>query len=316
MLELGAAFQPDATGRENVYLNAALNGIPRAVARERLTDIVEFADVGDFLDMPVGRYSSGMYLKLAFSVAVNMEPDVLLADEILAVGDRAFQERCLTRIEDDGMRGLTVLFVSHDMAAIRRLCDRVIWIQNGQVEQDGPTEDVVAAYEQSSWRSAGEQAEGSHRNKSAEILATELIGPDGSHLGAATTGAAIAIRVRFRIIEPDWAVRTQLVFSAFGQVVFRAVHPRIEPVSEPGLYETVVRIPPGLLADIEYDVKTGLWLHRGDDEQTLVRHHALGFRVYELDAERPIYGRFRGSVAGLIRPHLDWSDVSRLERAT
>src|SRR6185436_10362341 len=121
LLELGVGFQPWLTGRENVLLGSAIHGIPRAEAERRLPAIGEFAGLGDFLDVAVSRYSSGMYLRLAFSMAVHMDPDILLADEILAVGDAAFQRRCLERVGQERARGRIVLFVSHDLAAINRL---------------------------------------------------------------------------------------------------------------------------------------------------------------------------------------------------
>src|SRR6185436_19824646 len=124
LLAIGAGFQEDQTGRANIFLNAAMYGVPAELVEERLDDIIDFADIGDFIDVQVRRYSSGMYLRLAFSVAVNMNPDILLADEVLAVGDVDFQERCLERVKQAGRDGMIVLFVSHDMAAITRLCSR------------------------------------------------------------------------------------------------------------------------------------------------------------------------------------------------
>ena len=144
LLELGAGFDDEATARENVYMNAAINGVPRAVAAERLNSIIDFADMQNFVDTPVMYFSSGMYLRLAFSVAINMQPSILLADEILAVGDLEFQERCLQKVRDLAREtGLTVLFVSHDMEAVSRICNRVIWIKDGQLHRSGEPEDVV-----------------------------------------------------------------------------------------------------------------------------------------------------------------------------
>src|SRR5207244_12740531 len=128
LLELGAGFNPDFSARENILMNGAMHGIPRREVLERMDEIVQFAAVEDFLDNPLKHYSSGMYLRLAFSVAINMQPDILLADEILAVGDIAFQERCLERVAEEAQRGLTVLFVSHDLSALARLCDRIVWL--------------------------------------------------------------------------------------------------------------------------------------------------------------------------------------------
>src|SRR5688572_9122755 len=152
LLELGAGFDDEATARENIFMNAAINGIPRAVALERFDDIIGFAEVEEFVDTPLQYFSSGMYLRLAFSVAINMQPSILLADEILAVGDLTFQERCLQKVRELARdTGLTVLFVSHDMEAVSRICNRVIWIKNGQLCRAGEPEDVVTQYQNAAW---------------------------------------------------------------------------------------------------------------------------------------------------------------------
>ena len=142
LLELGAGFDDEATARENIFMNAAINGIPRAVALERFKDIIDFAEIEEFVDTPLQYFSSGMYLRLAFSVAINMQPSILLADEILAVGDMSFQERCLQRVRELSKEsGLTVLFVSHDMEAVSRICDRVIWVKDGTLHRAGESEE-------------------------------------------------------------------------------------------------------------------------------------------------------------------------------
>src|SRR5688572_9181313 len=154
LLELGAGFNPELSARENIFMNASMSGIPRHEVRERFDDIVQFAGVGEFVDNPLKYYSSGMYLRLAFSVAVNMRPQILLADEILAVGDLEFQERCLDKVEEMGRQGLTVLFVSHDMEAVMRVSNRVVWIDAGQVSKIGDPEEVVTDYQNASWAKA------------------------------------------------------------------------------------------------------------------------------------------------------------------
>ena len=167
LLELGAGFNPDFSAQDNILMNAAMHGISRREALERIPQIIEFAELDDFADNPLRQYSSGMYLRLAFSVAINMQPDILLADEILAVGDIAFQERCLQRVAQEAERGLTVLFVSHDMAAVARLCHRIIWIDKGEVMHDGEPERVVAEYEEAALRGHGREASLGRENRTA-----------------------------------------------------------------------------------------------------------------------------------------------------
>ena len=146
LLEVGTGFHPELTGRENVYLNGAVLGMSRRDITRRFSDIVEFSGVERFLDTPVKRYSSGMYLRLAFSVAAHLEPDVLVVDEILAVGDAEFQRRCLGRMREAEQEGRTLVFVSHDLDSLARLCPRSVWLDAGQVREIGPSADVVRRY--------------------------------------------------------------------------------------------------------------------------------------------------------------------------
>ncbi|MGZ3443982.1 MAG: ABC transporter ATP-binding protein [Polyangia bacterium] len=147
LLALGAGFQPDMTGLECVQINATALGLDRAEIAARLDEIVRFAELADFIDTPVRYYSSGMLARLGFSVAVHTDPDLLLVDEVLAVGDHAFQVKCIERIEALRKDGVTIFFVSHDANIVRRLCDRVLWLKDGRVARDGSAEDVLAAYE-------------------------------------------------------------------------------------------------------------------------------------------------------------------------
>ncbi|MBP9819208.1 ABC transporter ATP-binding protein [Candidatus Woesebacteria bacterium] len=147
LLEVGTGFHPELTGRENIFLNGAILGMKRREITTKFNDIVEFAGIEKFLDTPVKYYSSGMYVRLAFSVAAHMETDILIIDEVLAVGDAAFQKKCLGKMQELTSRnGKTILFVSHDMAAIKRLCSRAILIDQGSIKMSGPTDEVVAAY--------------------------------------------------------------------------------------------------------------------------------------------------------------------------
>lgn len=154
LLEVGTGFHPELTGRENVYLNAAILGMKRREVAAKFDDIVAFAELEKFIDTPVKRYSSGMYVRLAFAVAAHLEPEVLLIDEVLAVGDAGFQQRCLGRMSEIAQGGRTVLFVSHDMGAVARLCDKVMLLDGGQVELIGEPQQAIDRYLQlvSNWR--------------------------------------------------------------------------------------------------------------------------------------------------------------------
>lgn len=146
LLELGAGFHPDFTGRENIYINASIFGLSKKEIDRRLDSIIAFSELEDFIDSPIRTYSSGMYTRLAFSVAVHVEPQILLIDEILAVGDVNFQKKCIAKIQEFKQRGVTIVFVSHNMEDIRAICDRVIWLDGGKLLECGATEPVVSHY--------------------------------------------------------------------------------------------------------------------------------------------------------------------------
>jgi len=146
LLELGAGFHPDFSGRENIYFNASIFGLSKKEIDERLEKIIEFSELGEFIDTPVRTYSSGMYMRLAFSVAINVDADIILIDEILAVGDQHFQDKCMKKMLELKKEGKTMVFVSHSADAVKFLCDRAIWLSEGKVRMDGKTEEVLKEY--------------------------------------------------------------------------------------------------------------------------------------------------------------------------
>ena len=146
LLELGAGFHPDFSGRENIYFNASIFGLTRKEIDNRLEQIIEFSELGNFIDNPVRTYSSGMYMRLAFSVAINVDAEILLIDEILSVGDEHFQEKCFKKIEELKAEGKTIVFVTHGMGAVRRFCTRAVWLHQGVIKKDGQVEDVINEY--------------------------------------------------------------------------------------------------------------------------------------------------------------------------
>lgn len=146
LLELGAGFHPDFSGRENIYFNASIFGLTRKEIDNRLNQIIEFSELQDFIDNPVRTYSSGMYMRLAFSVAINVDADILLIDEILSVGDQHFQEKCFRKIEELKQEGKTIVFVTHGMESVKRFCTRAVWLHQGSIKLDGEIEEVVNKY--------------------------------------------------------------------------------------------------------------------------------------------------------------------------
>ena len=146
LLELGAGFHPDFTGRENIYFNASIFGLTKKQIDERIDKIIEFSELGDYIDNPVRTYSSGMYMRLAFSVAINVDADILLVDEILAVGDQHFQEKCINKMKELKSQGKTMVFVTHSMSTVKEFCTRAVWLDNGKIRMDGKPDDVIKEY--------------------------------------------------------------------------------------------------------------------------------------------------------------------------
>ena len=146
LLELGAGFHPDFTGRENIYFNASIFGLTAAEIDKRVQDIIDFSELGEFIEAPVRTYSSGMYMRLAFAVAINVDAEILLIDEILAVGDQHFQDKCFKKLEDLKKSGKTIVIVSHSLNSVKKLCDRAVWLYNGEIRKDGKTSEVIDEY--------------------------------------------------------------------------------------------------------------------------------------------------------------------------
>ncbi len=200
LLELGAGFQPDFTGRENVYLNGSIHGLKRARIRELMDEIVAFAGLERFIDLPVRTYSSGMAMRLGFAVAAYIEADVLLLDEVFAVGDEEFQRKCFGKIFEFKQRGGTIVFVSHDASSVERLCDRAVLLKGGRVEFDGPTHDAIVAYHRllADERDPAERGAGLREWGSGEarVVSVSLAGPDGQPREQFLAGEPLAMHVR------------------------------------------------------------------------------------------------------------------------
>jgi lipopolysaccharide transport system ATP-binding protein len=201
LLEVGTGFHPELTGRENVFLNGAILGMGRQEIRRKFDEIVAFADIEKFLDTPVKRYSSGMYVRLAFAVAAHLEPEILIIDEVLAVGDATFQKKCLGKMGEVAKGGRTVLFVSHNMATISALCSRAVMLRDGRLVANGPVEEVVQGYLAAvSERAQIPAAERTDRGGTGEAITTgiEVLGVDDQRLEEAISGSPLRLRHHFR----------------------------------------------------------------------------------------------------------------------
>jgi len=208
LLEVGTGFHPELTGRENTFLSGAILGMSKAEIARKFDEIVAFAELEKFIDTPVKHYSSGMYVRLAFAVAAHLEPEILLVDEVLAVGDINFQKKCLGKMGDVARAGRTVVLVSHQLNQIRRLCQRVVWIDDGQVRRDGPTHEVVSAYESAMARGsavvAGRSSDAQHLGSGgkARFVSWEVVEPHDSNPHILTDLAATTIKFSVQVNEP------------------------------------------------------------------------------------------------------------------
>lgn len=211
LLELGAGFHPDFSGRENVYLDGIILGLSRREIERRFDDIVRFAEMEEFIDAPAKTYSSGMFMRLAFAVAVSVDPDILLIDEVLAVGDASFQRKCLKRINEIKNQGTTIIYVSHSMDAVKDLCDEAVWLDRGVLKAQGTTEKVVDQYlaavfqhdqqrigEEEKERQLQEEDEQRWGTRRAEITGVQLIGAGNAENYLFNTGDAMRVRLQYR----------------------------------------------------------------------------------------------------------------------
>jgi ABC-type polysaccharide/polyol phosphate transport system ATPase subunit len=206
LLELGTGFHPELTGRENLYLGGSLLGQTRSHIQARFDDIVEFAGIGEFIDAPVKNYSSGMYARLAFALAINVDPEILLVDEVLSVGDESFQMRCYQRIAELRMEGRTIVMVSHNLDTIRSMCSHAVWLEHGKVQMIGSSDDVAAGYLAEVHRDASQHsglAPSGTREGTGEVDITgvHFVDKNGVVSGAFRTSEPLTVRVNYRATE-------------------------------------------------------------------------------------------------------------------
>ncbi len=265
LLEVGTGFHPELTGRENIYLSGAILGMRRAEIRRAFDEIVAFSEIERFLDTPVKRYSSGMYVRLAFAVAGHLNPEILLVDEVLAVGDTQFQRKCLGKMNDAARGGRTVLFVSHNLAAVRALCTRVLWLRGGRIAADGPAEDVIAAYlaaDRLATAAAAErvwtdcQAPGGPEVRLRQIT---LRGSAGAPQSVFGRDEPITVEVGYEVCRALHGMRIVLeLLTPEGLTVLASTDHAVQPAEHlPGRYVSTCFLPGDLLNAGNYTLRVG-----------------------------------------------------------
>jgi len=220
LIELGAGFHPDMTGRENIYTNASIFGLSRNEINKRIDNIIDFSELGYYIDNPVRYYSSGMYMRLAFSVAINVDADILLIDEILSVGDQNFQRKCISKLQEICKSGTTIVIVSHSLGQIEKLCSRSIWIDDGKIRMDGAPRDVHLYYQdflgkkiiearrmaesekESAQQDQNNVAVSRNTSREAWVESVEMINRNGEVMSVFETGDKVTIRIRYSAVEP------------------------------------------------------------------------------------------------------------------
>jgi len=307
LLEVGTGFHPELTGRENIFLNGAVMGMAKSEIKRKFDEIVAFADVEKFLDTPVKRYSSGMYVRLAFSVAAHLEPEILIVDEVLAVGDMAFQRKCLGKLEEVGSQGRTVLFVSHNMGMISNLCQKGIVLDGGRVTFEGNiSEAVLKYYEVANRNTLGSEVE--HKSEVAKLLEVELVRNDFG--GDITIHDELIVRMKYELTQTGQgqSVPNFHFFASDGSYAF--VSNANGPIPrEPGVYKADCRIPGGLLNEGAYFVGVALTTFRaqGSYDVEFFDRNALTFNVIDpMDELSNRYG-YGGPIPGTVRPSLEWN---------
>jgi len=317
LLEVGTGFHPELSGRDNVYLNGAILGMRRAEIQRKFDDIVDFSGVSAFIDTPVKRYSSGMYVRLAFAVAAHLEPEILVVDEVLAVGDAAFQKQCLGKIQEVSRAGRTVLFVSHNMPAVTRLCSRAILLSDGSVIEDGFPDQVVTRYLASAlgttarreWAAGDPSKPG---NDWISVRSVRVVDERCETIESVDVRQRVGIEIVFDVRRREQPVVPGVaLLNEQGSPVFSAMDtsPVWREPCEPGCYRSTAWIPGNLLNEgtVIASVALGTFTPGGKTIRQAAVNDAVVFQVIDPGEGGTARGDYAGPWAAPVRPLLDWS---------
>jgi lipopolysaccharide transport system ATP-binding protein len=304
LLEVGTGFNPELSGRENVYLNGAILGMRRKEISRKFDEIVEFAEIEQFIDTPVKFYSSGMYMRLAFGVAAHLDPEILIVDEVLAVGDYAFQKKCLGKMSTVAREGRTILFVSHNLLAIRSLCTRVIWLDQGTLLMDGDSNEIINHYIQSDTPSSYKKiwATDGTFSQDCDILlcSVDLSSPNATPLNRITVNDPIQVNFEYINHVPDNLLQVSFVlYNIEGVCIFNS---RSQPGRYPaGTIRQSCTIPGGFLNDDSYSVR--VVIVKDTNVGIFDESNVLTFDVHDTERQGGWFGKW----IGVTRPNFDWT---------
>ncbi|MGI8997317.1 MAG: ABC transporter ATP-binding protein [Pyrinomonadaceae bacterium] len=315
LLEVGTGFHPELTGRENVFLSGAILGMSRVEIARKFAEIVAFSEIEQFIETPVKFYSSGMYVRLAFSVAAHLEPEILIMDEVLAVGDAAFQQKCLDKMHEIRQQGRTIFFVSHNMPAITRLCRRALLMERGQIVGDGLPQQVVNDYLRSSWQTGAErdwtddaQAPG---NEIARLCRVRVRTEDDETVSAVDIRRTFGVEVTYDVLASGHILSPVLEFvNEAGTQVFSTHDTGTEWRRQPrpaGRYTSIVWIPGNLLAEGSLVAHISLMSHFPTTRMHAHSRNAVAFQVIDNQAGDSARGDYLGPLPGVMRPLLEWT---------
>ncbi len=308
LLEVGTGFHPELSGRENIYLNGAIIGMKKDEIKRQFDAIVDFSGVGEFLDMPVKRYSSGMYVRLAFAVAAHLEPEILLLDEVLAVGDSAFQKKCLGKISTVAKSGRTVIFISHNMTAVNSLCERVIWVNGGQIVEDGPAAQVVTDYLATGVNAANtveefwDEPSESPGNDTVRLRRVCVKRQDGHPSDPLSMQTPFLVEIEFwNLLDAAHLHVTMHLYTSEGLIAFTTGTQNSEPMPQ-GLFRSVGYFPGNLL-------NSGI--HRFNilivkNKSSIIFSYESRVPINIIDV-RQREGTWYGKEPGVVQPVLTWT---------
>lgn len=314
LLEVGTGFHPELTGRENIYLNGAIMGMKKQEIKKRFDDIVAFAEIERFLDTPVKHYSSGMYVRLAFAVAAHLEPDNLIIDEVLAVGDAEFQKKCLGRMEDIWRSGKTLLLVSHNMPLITSLCNYCILLKEGRIIKTGPTRDVMNFYYKNNETVTGEvdftQSPRQPGDLMAKLLKSRIRNNRGEVATEIKIGEPATVEMEYRLLKDNLAVTPNFHFyNSDGVCVFVTSDVGLDPQAnlknQQGTYLASCHIPADFLNSETYYIGVALTTMR-DPIVHFNEKDLLMLRVVDPISGVKTRGEYVGIFPGTVRPLLNW----------
>jgi lipopolysaccharide transport system ATP-binding protein len=310
LLEVGTGFHPELTGRENIYLNGAIIGMKKGEIERKFDEIVAFAEIERFLDTPVKRYSSGMYVRLAFAVAAHLEPEILIVDEVLAVGDAQFQKKCLGKMSDVARGGRTVLFVSHNMPAVIALCNRALLLVEGHAARSGDPREIIDGYLSSAGQAVAEvtwNLDKAPGGETSRLRAVRVKNSKGEIAYVHDLSQPIALEMDFCVLRPDSHINPAFhVYNQQGTLLFSTwniTDPQwSEGHLEPGLYQSTCQIPAHYLNDGVHRITAVLVENRTMREAFV--EGAVSFEVRDDGSDRGLY---TGGWGGVIRPVLPWT---------